>query len=98
MTVYEMRISDLSSDVCASDLFNCVVSAACDVDLANAEQKARGFRNIISNIPGFDKTRLWGVSNTTTINIGDVQIKNIFGYRDTKVDQDRKSTRLNSSH
>src|SRR3546814_9489369 len=28
-----------------------------------------------------------GVSNTTTINIGDVQIKNIFGYRDTKVDQ-----------
>src|SRR3546814_9364612 len=87
MTVYEMRISDLSSDVCASDLFNCVVSAACDVDLANAEQKARGFRNIISNIPGFDKTRLWGVSNTTTVNIGDVQIKNIFGYRDTKVDQ-----------
>src|SRR3546814_579413 len=67
--------------------FNCGVSAACDVDLANAEQKARGFRNIISNIPGFDKTRLWGVSNTTTVNIGDVQIKNIFGYRDTKVDQ-----------
>src|SRR3546814_7559776 len=28
--------------------FNCGVSAACDVDLANAEQKARGFRNIIS--------------------------------------------------
>src|SRR3546814_14979224 len=36
--------------------FNCGVSAACDVDLANAEQKARGFRNIISTIPGFDQT------------------------------------------
>jgi len=67
--------------------FNCGVSAACDVDLANAEQRRLGFHVTNSNIPGYDRTRLWGISNTTTLDLGAVTIKNIFGYRDTKVDQ-----------
>jgi iron complex outermembrane receptor protein len=63
-------------------------SAFCqDVDVLNELQKQAGYRKSFSNIDGHDKTKLWGVSNTTTIDLGPVTIKNIFGYRDTKVDQ-----------
>lgn len=63
-------------------------SAFCqDVDVLNELQREAGYYKSFSNIEGHDRTRLWGISNTTTVELDAVTIKNIFGYRDTKVDQ-----------
>lgn len=67
--------------------FNCNVSVACDVDLQVARQQQIGARKVYSDVDARDKTRLQGISNTTTIDLGEVRLKNIFGYRRTEVDQ-----------
>jgi iron complex outermembrane receptor protein len=76
-------------DPSLAPFFNCgSFSATCqDVDVLNQLQRQAGFHKSFSNIEGHDKTKLWGISNTTTIEFGPVTLKNIFGYRDTKVDQ-----------
>lgn len=67
--------------------FNCNVSVDCDVDLMVARQLQIGPRKVYSDVDAFDNTRLQGISNTTTIDLGPVKIKNIFGWRSTDVDQ-----------
>jgi iron complex outermembrane recepter protein len=63
--------------------FNCGTSASCDIDLFLAEQQQRGTRNTTRSIPGLNKLRVSGVSNTTMLDLGGVHLKNIFGYRRT---------------
>lgn len=70
-----------------NDTFNCGVSVTCDVDLMVARQQQIGPRKVYSDVDAFDRTRLQGISNTTTIDLGAVTIKNIFGWRKTSVDQ-----------
>ncbi|WP_439540595.1 TonB-dependent receptor [Sphingomonas sp.] len=70
-----------------NDTFNCNTSVNCDVDLMVARQSQIGPRQVYSDVDAFDKTRLQGISNTTTIDLGAVTIKNIFGWRKTEVDQ-----------
>ncbi|MHB9880374.1 TonB-dependent receptor [Pacificimonas sp. ICDLI1SI03] len=67
--------------------FNCNVSVECDVDLQIARQIEIGPRKVYSDVDAFDHTRVQGISNTTTIDIGAVTFKNIFGYRRVEVDQ-----------
>src|SRR3546814_4367350 len=80
-----MRISDLSSDVCSSDLlapyFDCNTSPTCDLDLAYEQAQQLGPRKQIANCDPFLRQTIWGISNTTTIELGDITLKNIFGYR-----------------
>ncbi|CAN5303944.1 TonB-dependent receptor [soil metagenome] len=74
--------------------FNCRTSPSCDVDLAIAQNLKNGLRTTNSNTPHFDRTGVWGVSNTTTINLGSLTLKNIFGYRDTNVKQQQSTDGL----
>lgn len=67
--------------------FNCNVSVECDVDLQIARQLQIGPREVYSDVDAFDHTRVQGLSNTTTIDIGAITFKNIFGYRRVEVDQ-----------
>src|SRR3546814_8516726 len=69
-----MRISDWSSDVCSSDLF--------------AQQQANGpfkvtndLANDGSGLKVAADRRIWGITNTTSLNLGEVTLRNIFGYR-----------------
>lgn len=48
--------------------------------------RALGRRTATSTVDPFDNETFWGISNTTSIDLGTVSIKNIFGYRYTKVD------------
>jgi len=48
--------------------------------------RALGRRTAASTVDPFDNETFWGISNTTSIDVGDITIKNIFGYRYTKVD------------
>lgn len=61
--------------------FDCGTSAVCDVDLALALQQQIGVRRNQSEIRNFLKTRVTGLSNTSTLDVGKLTIKNIFGYR-----------------
>lgn len=70
-----------------NDTFNCGFSVDCDVDLMVERQQQIGPRKVYSDVDAFDRTRLQGISNTTTIDLGPVTIKNIFGWRKTEVDQ-----------
>ena len=53
--------------------------------LADA-QRALGRRVVETTVDPFDDETFWGLSNTTTFDFGNVSLKNIFGYRYTKVD------------
>lgn len=60
--------------------FDCGTSPSCDVDLALARQKQAGVRrNYQPRV--FQNVELQGLSNTTTLNLGNVTLKNILGYR-----------------
>ena len=77
--------------------FDCGV-AGCDVDVALAEQQARGPRIVDYSIaPRSDRT-FWGIANTTTLDVGEITFKNIFGYRRSELstarDQDGTALRL----
>ncbi|TNE38831.1 MAG: TonB-dependent receptor [Sphingomonadales bacterium] len=71
-----------------SPYFDCGVSG-CDVDIALAEQKAAGVRDIATSIAPTSNRTFWGVANTTTLDVGAVTFKNIFGYRRSKIDAAR---------
>lgn len=64
--------------------FNCGVSVDCDIDLQLARQRANGPRTVYSDIAPSARSVVWGVSNTTTLDLGPVSFKNIFGYRRTE--------------
>jgi iron complex outermembrane receptor protein len=68
--------------------FDCGV-AGCDVDIALAEQQAAGVRDVSTSINPYSNRTFWGVANTTTLDVGAVTFKNIFGYRSSKVDAAR---------
>lgn len=65
--------------------FNCGV-AGCDIDIALAEQKANGVRDVSTSIAPRSNRTFWGIANTTTLDVGTVTFKNIFGYRRSKFD------------
>lgn len=49
-------------------------------------QFALGDRVVQTSVDPYDNQTFWGLSNTTTFDLGAVSLKNIFGYRYTKVD------------
>jgi iron complex outermembrane recepter protein len=61
--------------------FDCGTSASCDVDLALARQQAAGVRKNFTAPRVFQNVQLQGLSNTTTLNLGNITLKNILGYR-----------------
>lgn len=65
--------------------FDCGV-AGCDIDIALAEQRANGVRDVSTSIAPRSNRTFWGIANTTTLDVGAVTFKNIFGYRSSKVD------------
>ena len=65
--------------------FDCGVSG-CDVDIALAEQRAAGVRDVSTSIAPRSNRTFWGIANTTTLDVGAVTFKNIFGYRSSKID------------
>jgi iron complex outermembrane receptor protein len=64
-----------------STLFDCGTSASCDIDLALAKQKSLGIRQSQANQIETLQTETTGLSNTTTLTMGDLTFKNIFGLR-----------------
>jgi len=64
-------------------LAHCGTSFTCDVDLFDQVQKTDGRQVTYSNFdPWASYTKIWGISNTTTIELGEhATLKNIFGYR-----------------
>ncbi|EQA96605.1 hypothetical protein V475_12020 [Sphingobium baderi LL03] len=61
--------------------YDCNTSIACDIDLQFERQQAAGVRKTWSDVITTLKTRAIGISNTTTIDLGSITLKNIFGYR-----------------
>ncbi len=61
--------------------FDCNTSITCDVDLQLARQKMLGTRVTFQDLEGRSRRELWGVTNTTSLDVGEVTFKNIFGYR-----------------
>src|SRR3546814_1451861 len=62
------------------------------LNAAVAELRSHGKRTVRTSNEPFDKETFWGVSNTTTIDIGSVTLKNIFGYRYTGVSNFQDAT------
>src|SRR3546814_4690327 len=81
-----MRISDWSSDVCSSDLF-------LDPILADYRQGQidAGYHSVYSSLgqgqnpSGTSDRKLWGLANDTKLDLGGITLRNIFGYRETKL-------------
>ncbi|WP_062068142.1 TonB-dependent receptor [Sphingobium baderi] len=46
-----------------------------------AAQQALGKRKTVADIPGFDRTKAYGVTNRTDIELGGMSLTNIFGFR-----------------
>jgi iron complex outermembrane recepter protein len=65
---------------------DCNTSPSCDFDLALARQQAVGPRVYFAN-QGYphSTTKIDGVSNTSTLDLGSATIKNIFGYRGNRL-------------
>ncbi|MBB6193495.1 iron complex outermembrane receptor protein [Sphingobium wenxiniae] len=61
--------------------YDCGTSPDCDIDLALARQQAAGPRKTYSNEVHQIKALVTGLSNTTTVNLGSITLKNIFGLR-----------------
>jgi iron complex outermembrane receptor protein len=68
----------------ARPFFDCGV-AGCDIDLELANQRGQGVRRTNTSIAPVSNRDFWGVANTTTVDLGTVTLKNIFGYRSTKI-------------
>src|SRR3546814_19169554 len=58
-----------------------ITSPTCDLELAYEQAQQLGPRKQIANGDPFSRQTIWGISNTTTIELGDITLKNIFGYR-----------------
>ena len=68
------------------DGFACTTSIDCNVDQQVARQLAAGPRKTWSN-PDYQPSnysRVWGITNTTELELGAISVKNIFGYRQSK--------------
>lgn len=61
--------------------YDCGTSPTCDVDLALAQQQALGRRFNQETSESKLDTRVTGLNNTTTLDIGAITLKNIIGYR-----------------
>ncbi|MEH3106873.1 MAG: TonB-dependent receptor [Sphingomonas fennica] len=85
----------------ARPFFDCGVRG-CDIDIALADQRARGVRVTDTSISPLSRRDFWGVANTTTFDAGAVTIKNIFGYRSTNIvarrDGDGSGLRLSDGY
>jgi len=68
--------------------FHCGTSPSCDIDLAIAHAHGKnGRREAFTNMMPADRSEVFGISNTTSLELGEnTQIKNIFAYRTTKND------------
>ncbi|TWH96689.1 iron complex outermembrane receptor protein [Sphingobium wenxiniae] len=67
--------------------YNCGTSPSCDADLAVERAKQLGPRRQYTDLKDpFERVTNWGISNTTTLELGGATIKNIFGYRHSKID------------
>lgn len=49
-----------------------------------AAQQALGIRKVALSTPGYIEIKAYGVSNTTTFQLDNLTIKNVFGYHDAK--------------
>lgn len=68
------------------NLTQCGYSFTCDYRLSQQFTDSTRDRQFINSDPWLSRTILWGVTNTTTLQIGDnATLKNIFGYRSTDV-------------
>jgi len=66
-------------------LFDCGISVNCDIDLQLTRQKSIGPSRTFVDMPSSVNTKLKGLSNTTTVDLGNIILKNIFGYRSVDV-------------
>src|SRR3546814_4635678 len=111
-TAYEMRISDWSSDVCSSDLF-VVAGATTAVTVVLAHQGDAAVRLVCLDpdvvralLRGRELAhfRVAGLVRTAVVHrvgglLGELHVQvGVAGATGDGEDQDRKSTRLNSSH
>src|SRR3546814_8251739 len=89
-TAYEMRISDWSSDVCSSDLFDDLAALGFVPGFFHERELAAGEGDVIKGADGGHEQHAGGVefSRDTTQVVQD----------DAGFGADRKSTRLNSSN
>src|SRR3546814_8016144 len=99
-TAYEMRISDWSSDVCASDLL--IHDGIPPVGSGNGELgPAASFEGTLSRgiaaevLAGFPRNGAFGIARADVVTGGALQD---FERQELAAVGDRKSTRLNSSH
>jgi iron complex outermembrane receptor protein len=56
-----------------------------DIDDAFTQQQAIGKRAVATSAPTRLNRDLWGIQNRTELTVGDVEFRNIFGYRNTKI-------------
>src|SRR3546814_3558025 len=96
-TAYEMRISDWSSDVCSSDLEPLAGepvedgAAASEMPAAGAPLRVPAGSVLLAQVQGGD--------GPPSLEVGDsIQPFENFAHEAYRLEQDRKSTRLNSSH
>src|SRR3546814_2681480 len=102
-TAYEMRISDWSSDVCSSDLHAPDAIGLARIDAAAAIGDAADDRHAVAELVAFDRYRRLGDIALRPAGIGRARtVERIAGLRRHdelgEIGEDRKSTRLNSSH
>src|SRR3546814_2671175 len=98
-TAYEMRISDWSSDVCSSDLFDLPAEKS-TVDFVGLARAARAAQALFPAVGSVSILRTWAGLEAKTDDLLPVigpspaapGVLHAFGF------SDRKSTRLNSSH
>lgn len=67
------------------------IGQALDAQIATyyAGQQAAGYHAVYTDIPddGAEHRLLWGLSNDTSLDVGDLTVRNIFGYRHQYIDQ-----------
>ena len=68
-----------------------------NLNAAVAELQTHGDRAVRPSLNPYDNETLWGITNTTTVSLGDVTFKNIFGFRHTKVHDAFGATGLNNA-
>ena len=68
-----------------NSLFDCGTSPTCDPDLAIDRVAAADYQTYYNSIQPFTDAKVQGITNTTTIDIGDVQVKNIFAFRKNRI-------------
>src|SRR3546814_5462479 len=62
-----------------------ISSPSCDPDLAISRVRAGNYKRYYSSVSPFTHAKVQGLTNTTTIDFGDVTLKNIFGYRKNRI-------------